>query len=445
MQLVKKTKLREDVDSKTFKLIKDLKLVSSNATDPFYIRRLENLCKHLQEHPDSKGFAIKHEAIGQIFAIRRALKENQSTQLVVNEALANLGYHGCLKSKGIRVLSIDGGGMRGIIGLQMLHNIEKETGRQIHELFDLIVGVSTGAIIASFLGFHKKTIAEVKETYREIGSRIFTQTQLEGVKGWVVSHSYYNTKSYEDILKSFVGEFPMNGLNRNMENSPKVALVSSLVTEKRISPYVFRSYSLPNRIHSSFLGSSCYPVWAAVRASSAAPGYFDEFSLDGNIHHDGGILANNATHIAIHEAKRLWPSEKLHCVVSLGLGRHELPLENTKESVYKPLSLSQKFSRIVDSATDTEMVHETLNDCLEGYYRFNPYLPEYLPLDEKRPEKLAFMAEAADMYLRRNRDKLLEACKRLTASRPLESIAGDYLHTQHEIFKSKMMPNKTEL
>ena len=414
-----------------------MKLASSNATDPFFIRRLENLCKHLKAHPESKGIAIRNEAIGQILFIRNSFKDNLSTQLVVNEALANLGYHGPLKSKGIRVLSIDGGGMRGIIGLQMLQNFEKETGQQIHELFDLIVGVSTGAIIASFLGFHKKTISEVKETYREIGSRIFTQSQLEGVKGWVVSHSYYNTKLYEDILKSFVGEFPMNGLNRNLWPTPKVAIISSLVTEKRITPYVFRSYSLPNRVHSSFNGSSNYPVWAAVRASSAAPGYFDEFSLDGNIHHDGGILANNATHIAIHEAKRLWPSEKLHCVVSLGLGRHELPLE-TNENIYKPLSLSQKFSRIVDSATDTEMVHETLNDCLEGYYRFNPYLPEYLPLDERRPEKLAFMSEQADMYLRRNRDKLLQACNRLTTRRPLDTLASDFLHMHHEILKSRL-------
>ena len=66
--------------------------------------------------------------------------------------------------------------------------------------------------------------------------------------------------------------------------------------------------------------------------------------------------------------------------MSLGLGRNECPIESQDNS--KPLSLTQKFSRIVDSATDTELVHETLNDNLEDhvYYRFNPYMPEYLPL-----------------------------------------------------------------
>ena len=102
---------------------------------------------------------------------------------------------------GIRILAIDGGGMRGIIGVQMLKNLEKETGKEIHELFDFIVGVSTGAIIASFLGFHKKSMKEVEEIYKEIGSKIFTQSQIDGTIGYIRSHSFYNTKMYEEILK----------------------------------------------------------------------------------------------------------------------------------------------------------------------------------------------------------------------------------------------------
>ena len=150
-------------------------------------------------------------------------------------------------------------------------------------------------------------------------------------------------------------------------------------------------------------------------------------------------MVNNATHIGIHEAKRIWPREKVQCVVSLGLGRHELSFE-TNESVSKPLSIHQKFARIVDSATDTELVHETLSDNLErnAYYRFNPYLPEYLPLDEKRPEKLALMAEAANMYLRRNRHKLLEACKTLIEPRTPYDIACDYVLQQNHIIQAKM-------
>jgi calcium-independent phospholipase A2-gamma len=55
-----------------------------------------------------------------------------------------------------------------------------------------------------------------------------------------------------------------------------------------------------------FEGTSDTPIWAAVRASSAAPGYFNDFLLGDTVHQDGGILTNNATQIAIHEAHRLF-------------------------------------------------------------------------------------------------------------------------------------------
>ena len=106
--------------------------------------------------------------------------------------------------------------------------------------------------------------------------------------------------------------------------------------------------------------SSRHPVWAAVRASTAAPGYFDDFYLDGMIHQDGGIMANNATHIAIHEAQKIWPNYRLQCVISLGLGRTHTSLQTSappKISNKRALSITEKFSRIVDSATDT--VRET--------------------------------------------------------------------------------------
>ena len=101
----------------------------------------------------------------------------------------------------------------------------------------------------------------------------------------------------------------------------------------------------------------------------------------------------------------------------------------------------------MDSATDTELVHETLNDNLERnvYYRFNPYLPEYLPLDEKRPQKMAMMAEAANMYLRRNRYKFKEACKTLIEPRSPIDMLCDHFHSQREILKSKMYKNGPEI
>ena len=160
--------------------------------------------------------------------------------------------------------------MKGIVALQMLKLIEEETGQRIHELFDFICGVSQGAILASFLGYHKNlSITEIEEIYKNVGSKMFTQSLIEGTLGIVKTHSYYDTKKYEDILKNYVGTFVMSDISRNLQPVPKVAIISSEVSEhtlinssNSINSFVFRSYELPYRRYSSYNGSNKYPIWA---------------------------------------------------------------------------------------------------------------------------------------------------------------------------------------
>ena len=77
--------------------------------------------------------------------------------------------------------------MRGVVALEVLRQLEAVTGRRIHQIFDFICGVSTGAIIASFLGFHKKTIDEIEEIYKRLGQEIFTRNLIKGTTGWITS------------------------------------------------------------------------------------------------------------------------------------------------------------------------------------------------------------------------------------------------------------------
>ena len=174
--------------------------------------RLERFCIHLHAFPWAQGLAVREKSVGKILRIRDR-SSNPAVKMQCNEALGLLGYSAPPRKRGIRILSIDGGGMRGLIALEMLKAIEHYTGQKIHETFDLVIvsfqnlklyykmeisipltfslrnytaffvqicGVSTGAIIASFLGFHKKSILEVEETYNTIGFKIFTQNILEG-------------------------------------------------------------------------------------------------------------------------------------------------------------------------------------------------------------------------------------------------------------------------
>ena len=102
-------------------------------------------------------------------------------------------------------------------------------------------------------------------------------------------------------------------------DGPKVAMIGSLVSDnKGIVPYVFRNYNFPAMVTSNYRGSVRYKVWEAVRASSAAPGYFDECLMNKKVFQDGGMSSNNSTHIGIHEAQQLWPGEPLQSVVRAG-------------------------------------------------------------------------------------------------------------------------------
>ena len=68
------------------------------------------------------------------------------------------------------------------------------------------------------------------------------------------------------------------------------------------------------------MGTCRMAAWQAVRASSAAPYLFDDFSVGPNRWQDGAIVANNPAVVAVKEARLLWPDTPIDCLVSLGAG-----------------------------------------------------------------------------------------------------------------------------
>ncbi|KPM11366.1 calcium-independent phospholipase A2-gamma-like protein, partial [Sarcoptes scabiei] len=313
---------------------------------------LKQLVQLLQRYPEVSSYAIRQRIHSKLLRIRdktdsfynlvnaekgNATKNPQMNyKKILNEnsrqILSMFGHADQPKGRGIRVLSIDGGGTKGLTSIEILRQIEQQHGKPIHEIFDLICGVSTGAIIAMLLGALRISIDECESYYR---------------------------------------------------------------------------------------GSS-HKIWEAVRASSAAPGFFEEFTLNKHVHQDGGILINNPTAVAVHEAKLLWPKEEIQCVVSLGSGRHIPPHLNKYpddciESDVSLSSLKHKITRLIDSATDTEMIHRLMQDMMPNdvYYRFNPTLTDPSSIDENRSEKLQQLSYDAQMYLRKNGHKFSKALEQL--------------------------------
>uniref|UniRef100_A0A8C8GTA9 PNPLA domain-containing protein n=1 Tax=Oncorhynchus tshawytscha TaxID=74940 RepID=A0A8C8GTA9_ONCTS len=302
---------RVSVDNRTRSLVKALNRASDVRV---YINRVEELSFHLLEFPETRGVAVKEKAIPCLLRLRQA--EDSSLKAAVREALTLVGYTNPVKGQGIRVLSIDGGGTRGLIALQTLQKLEALTGKPIYQLFDYICGVSTGSILGFMLGVFQIPLNECEVLYRKLGSDVFKQNVIVGTvkMGW--SHAFYDSETWENILKEKMGSDLMVETSRNPK-CPKMAAVSTIVNRGTpLKAYVFRNYNLQPGL------------WQAVRASSAAPGYFQEFALGHDLHQDGGLLINNPTALAIHECKCLWPNTPVQCVVSLGTGRVETAGKN---------------------------------------------------------------------------------------------------------------------
>ncbi|XP_006859345.1 PREDICTED: calcium-independent phospholipase A2-gamma isoform X1 [Chrysochloris asiatica] len=419
---------RVSIDNRTRALVQALR----RTTDPkLCINRVEELTFHLLEYPEGKGVAVKEKIIPYLLRIRQI--KDETLQAAVREILALMGYVDPVKGKGIRILAIDGGGTRGVITIQTLRKLVELTQKPIHQLFDYICGVSTGAVLAFMLGLFHMSLDECEELYRKLGSDVFSQNVIVGTVKMSWSHAFYDSQIWEKILKDRMGSSLMIETARN-PTCPKVAAVSTVVN-KGITPkaFVFRNYGHFPGINSHYLGGCQYKLWQAIRASSAAPGYFAEYALGNDLHHDGGLLMNNPSALAIHECKCLWPDVPLECIVSLGTGRYESDAKNTMMHT----SLKTKLSHVINSATDTEEVHIMLDGLLppDTYFRFNPVMCENIPLDESRNEKLDQLQVEGLKYIERNEEKMKKAAKILSREKTTLQKINDWVKLKSDMYE----------
>ncbi|XP_076321154.1 calcium-independent phospholipase A2-gamma-like [Tachypleus tridentatus] len=426
---VKSSKMRIsklELDSRSKFLVKSLSGASSVSSQ---LSRLEGIHKHLLLYPESVGMLMKAKVIPVVLHLR---ERTHDTAVIcqAREVLTLLGYVDPPKGKGIRILSIDGGGIRGILAIEIMRYIEAKTGKRIHQLFDYLCGVSTGAILCMLLGGLNLTLDECENLYRKMSEKMFTQNTWLGTGRLMWSHAFYDTSLWVGFLTSIFNERTMIESARDPEN-PKIGVVSTVLNQPTLQAFVFRNYGLPARVTSQYLGGCNHKMWQAVRASAAAPGYFEEYQLDDMLHQDGGLMMNNPTAVAVHESRLLWPQENIQCIISIGNGRHIPFYYNAPTSS----SLKMKVVKIVDSATNTEGTHTVLNDLLPGnsYFRLNPYLSEPVTLDENRPNKLEQLKTDAQMYIRRNEHKVLKAIASLSESRGYLLRMRDYLYLVRDL------------
>ncbi|KAH3816798.1 calcium-independent phospholipase A2-gamma-like [Dreissena polymorpha] len=388
-------------------------------------QRLDDLCNHFLQNPSFRHIATQHKVYSVLLKMR---EESGNTELVArsNEALTLMGHVSPPKGHGIRMLSLDGGGTRGLIAIEMMIRLEQKAGRPIYELFDLVIGSSTGALLGVLAFMLRYPLKECRDLYIERSRLIFSKSSwTQQVKNF----SQFDAIVFEEIVKQFVGEKPLTFFARN-QHLPKMAITSCLANYNKWRRFMFRTYNLPPCMVADHEGTCNAKTWEAIRASGAAPIYFKEFKLGDYVFLDGGLLDNNPTHLGIHECKLLWPNEKFQCVVSLGNGRYDPYQRANKPDNSAWAALSGVPRGLLETATNTETVHRILKDTTAPgtYFRLCPYVTEDYNLAEVREEKVQQMRQETNAYIDNNEaytrsivDKLRE--ERLTHQRLLDKAS----------------------
>lgn len=275
---------RNSVESNCKKIIDKLKTPAS-----LYVKHhaLQELCNYMLLHPESVSVFNRENTI-KLLLNQKGVRD-ESTENLTRQALATLGFSPPVRGTGVKLLSIDGGGTKGLVILEVLRHLEKITGKPIYQSFDLIAGVSTGAILATLLGIFRLSIDECAEIYRETSSIMFKSDLLSGTSRLLFKHAWYDTSKWESILKEMFTDKTLIETAQN-KDGPRVVFISALINTPTLQPFAFRNYNLPDKSIAYYESSYKHKIWEAIRASAAAPGYFEEFILDGLIHQDGGIL-----------------------------------------------------------------------------------------------------------------------------------------------------------
>lgn len=205
-----------------------------------------------------------------------------------------------------KILSIDGGGIKGIFSASFLAEIEEKCGGPYSEYFDMIAGTSTGAIIAAALSIGIPA-QEILNLYLKKGKEIFPK----GSTHFKLFHGKYSNEPLKNALIEVFG-------TKKIKDCQTRLLIPAFDLENR-KVHIFKTP------HSEdlYFDKECLLV-DCLLATTAAPIYFSPYQMNGGIYMDGGIGANNPSMITVVEAMTRcgWKSDEIQ-LLSVG-GVNEL-------------------------------------------------------------------------------------------------------------------------
>jgi predicted acylesterase/phospholipase RssA len=309
----------------------------------------------------------------------------------------------------MKMLSVDGGGIRGLIPALVLAEVEARTGRRIAELFDLIAGTSTGGILACALarpgddGRPRFTAAELAALYVDEGPRIFHRPLLKRIR------------SVEGLLDE---RYDDDGLMAALQHYLGDARLRDVICDVFVT-----AYDIDGRFAFFFRSSRArtdptydFSLVEVARATSAAPTYFEPYEVTdaaGDRTYplvDGGVFAVNPSMCAYADTG---PPELL---CSLGTGEQTTPLVYEKARSWGQLEWARPLIDVVfDGVADTTEFQ--LGRLLGAdYIRLQtPLTGPGQALDDASPEALARLRAAAERLIAERTRELDALCARLVA------------------------------
>ncbi|MFB6372301.1 MAG: patatin-like phospholipase family protein [Bradymonadaceae bacterium] len=246
------------------------------------------------------------------------------------------------------ILSIDGGGIRGLIAARVLEYLAQASGTSPADVFDMMVGTSTGGIMTSGLCVPgdgespRWSPSEVVDIFVNDGPAIFDKSAFRSIRtlGGTIEETY-PSDGLTQVLKDRLGTASIT------ESLAHLVVPCYEISTKR--PFVFDS---KKAVHNQELNR---PLWQVAKATSVAPTYFEPFELPRRSTDDiwslvdGGLYANNPTMIAIaHALEQGVELDKMR-VLSLGTGHHPDPIDPRNAGDWGAVKWA---SHVIDASLD---------------------------------------------------------------------------------------------
>ncbi len=334
-------------------------------------------------------------------------------------------------AKKVSILSLDGGGIKGIIPATILAYVEEQLQKQtgdkdarIADYFDLIAGTSTGGILTcAYLipdvnNRPKYTAKDALGFYLQRGDEIFDISIWQRMTtGGGVFDEKYSADELEEALYDYFGDVLLSQLL-------KPSLITAYNIKERKTEF-FNMLDVPRK-------NLDYFIRDIARATSAAPTYFEPARIKSSNGLkvlpliDGGMFANNPAMCAYAEARSVdfsavtgnsekpaYPGAKDMIILSLATGSEKKPYswKDAKDwgSVkwIKPVIdiLMSGNSETVDY--ELKKIFETVDPHLNSYARIEPFLGRAsAEMDEASPQNMALLVEAGETAVKQNKDLL---------------------------------------